>query len=200
MDVANADLLASASMKGACLGDPAGFNRSGGSCAGHVSASPARDENALSWRLPGSETTRARGSATRPCQGALIGVTGPRAGRRKGGRLDGIGGSWRHRGCEKGKVGQLGVCPTSHLLMASLALGAGGSSVSFGTLNGWRASPGERGNATSRRHRLRELAQASMKGPSRRRGNGGRGNRAPTRHYTGRLRAVLKKDGSRVED
>ena len=41
---------------------------------------------------------------------------------------------------------------------------------------------------------------ASMKGPSRRRGNGGRGNRAPTRHYTGRLRAVLKKDGSRVED
>ena len=44
------------------------------------------------------------------------------------------------------------------------------------------------------------LLHASMKGPSRRRGNGGRGNRAPTRHYTGRLRAVLKKDGSRVED
>lgn len=46
----------------------------------------------------------------------------------------------------------------------------------------------------------RGLGAASMKGPSRRRGNGGRGNRAPTRHYTGRLRAVLKKDGSRVED
>ncbi|CEG90880.1 Protein of unknown function [Propionibacterium freudenreichii] len=43
-------------------------------------------------------------------------------------------------------------------------------------------------------------SDASMKGPSRRRGNSGRGNRAPTRHYTGRLRAVLKKDGSRVED